>query len=136
MAEKKQHFWIDRRHTRIAAGLDCQVAPQQGEFLQVRMLNLSAGGFKFDCPHEVFEQLLPATQRTPGLIHDVSIRVEITLQQDGRNKLQKIRTTAELVHTERLAQNSYHVGAAFRTLNDEQRQALEQYVAAGTGESH
>lgn len=129
MAGKKQHFWIDRRYARISSGLSCTVATSHGKSHQAQMLNLSAGGLKFSCPHESFIELLPDTQRTPGLIQDVVIEVQFELSLPDETDTRMIRTPANVIHTERLAQDCYHIGAQFKPLTESDAQALEAYIA-------
>ena len=93
------------------------------------MLNLSAGGLKFSCPQVAFADLLPAPQRTPGLVQDVEIEVQFQLALPGSTVPHTIKTAAVIIHTERLAQDCYHVGAQFNPLPDRDAQALESYIS-------
>jgi c-di-GMP-binding flagellar brake protein YcgR len=128
MAEKKQHFWIDRQYTRIGTTLSCSAGVPSGQPATVEMLNLSAGGMKFSCSQAVFTELLPESQRTPGLIQDVLIEVEFQFAQPDREPC-TIRTPAAVIHTERLAQDCYHVGVQFRQLPEQDARSVEQYIA-------
>jgi hypothetical protein len=130
MAGKKQHYWIDRRHARIGTGLTCLVATgTQGKSHQAQMLNLSAGGLKFSCPQAAFIDLLPESLRTPGLAQDVEIEVQFQLVLPGRADPHTIKTAATIIHTERLAQDCYHVGARFNLLPDTDTLALDTYIS-------
>lgn len=130
MAGKKQHYWIDRRYARISTGLTCTVAAgAQGKSHQAQMLNLSAGGIKFSCPHVAFADLLPESLRTPGLAQDVEIEVQFQFALPGSTDPHIIKTAATIIHTERLAQDCYHVGAQFNLLPDPDAQALETYIS-------
>jgi c-di-GMP-binding flagellar brake protein YcgR len=128
MAEKKQHFWIDRQYTRIGTTLRCGVGLPSAQPAAAEMLNLSAGGMKFSCSQAVFTGLLPEGQRTPGLVQDVLVEVEFQLALPGMEPC-TIRTTAAIIHTERLAQDCYHVGIQFQYLPEAEARAIEQYIA-------
>jgi hypothetical protein len=129
MAGNKQHFWIDRRHPRISTALPCQVAVAQDRMHPAQMHNLSPGGLKFSCSHETFIALLPEPQRTPGLVQDVRIDVQFELTLRGEQQPHTIRTQAAIVHTERLSQDCYHIGAQFLQLQENEIHVLEIYVA-------
>jgi hypothetical protein len=110
--------------------LTCLVAKgTQGKSHQAQMLNLSAGGLKFSCPHVAFIDLLPESLRTPGLAQDVEIEVRFQLILPGRTDPHTIKTVATIIHTERLAQDCYHVGARFNPLPDPDTLALETYIS-------
>lgn len=128
MAEKKQHFWIDRQYTRIATSLSCSVTGPAGQPAAVEMLNLSAGGMKFSCSFMVFTGLLPENQRTPGLVQDVLIEVAFQLPRSGEEPL-SIRSQASVIHTERLAQDCYHIGVQFLQPVDVDARAIEDYIS-------
>lgn len=128
MAEKKQHFWIDRQHPRVNATQTCTVARLDGAAHTAQMLNLSAGGIKFSCSNETFIDLLPESQRTPGLVQNVLIKVQFRLAANNGGQLHDIKTQATVIHTERLAQDCYHVGAQFSELGEAEVSALERYV--------
>jgi hypothetical protein len=128
MAIEKQNFWIDRDHERINTEIPCQVGPVGGIKQSAVITNLSAGGLKFTCSHGVFNLLLPEDQRIPGLVTNVDIEVQFQLQAAGRKKPLSIRTQARLIYTERLAQDSFTLGAQFLAIRDVDRRGLESYV--------
>jgi hypothetical protein len=128
MQGKKHHFWIDRRHERLNIDLACRVGAQQDDLHEARILNLSAGGLKFSCTEETVLRLLPEGQRTPGLVSDVTIVVRFQLPLPGRKTPAAIHTSAGIIHTERLAQDIYHVGAQFLGLRDSDRKSLQTYI--------
>jgi c-di-GMP-binding flagellar brake protein YcgR len=128
MQGKKQHFWIDRTHERVSANLVCQVGPQQGALDSAQVLNLSAGGLKFSCTQETVVRLLPEDQRTPGLVTDVVIELRFQLPLPGRKTPAQINGSAGVIHTERLAQDTYHIGVRFLALRDTDRKALQAYI--------
>ena len=128
MAIKKQHFWIDREHERITTETPCQVGPVGGSRQRAMIINLSAGGVKFSCNQDVFSLLLPEDQRIPGQVTDVDIEIHFQLQAAGRRKPLSIRTRARLIHTERLAQDSYTLGAKFLDMRDVDSRGIENYM--------
>lgn len=124
----KQHFWIDRRHDRVGAEFPCQVGTGKDALHTAQVLNLSAGGLKFCCSQETIQCLLPEGQQTPGLVTGVSIHVQFRLTLDGRKTPARISTTADIIHTERLAQDIYHVGIQFTGLGEDESKALQSYI--------
>jgi hypothetical protein len=136
MAIKKQHFWIDRKHDRVITEIPCQVSPLSGSRKGATIINLAAGGLKFACTQEVFNLLLPEEQRIPGQVIDIDIDIQFQLQAAGRKKPLSIRTTARIIHTERLAQDSYTLGAQFIALHDADIRGIELYLKQVTGQAN
>ena len=127
--KNKQHFRIDRQHRRVAADIDCEVGNESGAgLLPVRILNLSIGGLKFRCGMRVIDTILPADQRTPGQILDVEMDVVFGLPQEGDASPLSVRTRATIIHSERLAQDEFHVGIQFIELEKSISESLESYI--------
>jgi len=100
---------------------------EDGGRLPVRILNLSIGGLKFGCGLHVINSILPEDQRTPGQILDVEMEVSFDLPQGDAPSL-PIRTRAKVVHSERLAQDEFHVGVKFIDLAEAMTGPLESYI--------
>ena len=127
--KNKQHFRIDRQHRRVAADIACEVGNDaSGGLLPVRILNLSIGGLKFRCGMQVINSILPEDQRTPGQILDVEMDVVFDLTQEGVSSPPSVRTRATIVHSERLAQDEFHVGVQFIDLEQSMTGLLESYI--------
>ena len=126
--KNKQHFRIDRQHLRVAAELACEVGCDEcGGPLPVRILNLSIGGLKFSCGLRVINSILPEDQRTPGQILDVEMDISFELQY-GNAPVLPIRTRGRVVHSERLAQDEFHVGVQFIDLAKTLSGPIEYYI--------
>jgi hypothetical protein len=124
----KQHFRIDRQHLRVAADLACEIGGDDcGGPQPVHILNLSVGGLKFSCGLQVINSILPEDQRTPGQILDVEMDIAFDLPQGGASLL-PIRTRARVVHSERLAQDEFHVGIQFIELAKSISGPIENYI--------
>ncbi len=128
MHGKKQHFWIDRKYGRVNADLTCEVGLEQEAMDTAQILNLSAGGLKFSCTQETVQRLLPTEQHTPGLVSDVIIELRFQLPLAGRKKPAMIHCSADIIHTERLAQDVYHIGIKFLGMSDTNRKSLAAYI--------
>jgi c-di-GMP-binding flagellar brake protein YcgR len=128
MRGNKQHFWIDRMHDRVNADLTCRIGPQQDTLDPVQILNLSAGGLKFSCTQETALRILPEEQHTPGLVSDVSVELRLQLPLPDRKKPAQINCSAGVVHTERLAQDTWHIGIQFLALREIDNKALQTYI--------
>jgi hypothetical protein len=124
----KQHFRIDRQHLRVAIDLACEVGGDGCDGPQpVRMLNLSIGGLKFSCGLRVINSILPEDQRTPGQILDVEMEISFGLPV-GDAPVLPIRTRGRVVHSERLAQDEFHVGVQFIDLTNSVTEPIEKYI--------
>jgi hypothetical protein len=126
--KNKQHFRIDRQHLRVATDIACEIGGDTcGGFMPVRILNLSIGGLKFSCGLQVINSILPEDQRTPGQILDVEMDVSFELPQ-GESSVLPIRLRARVVHSERLAQDEFHVGVQFMNLAEAVSGPLESHI--------
>ena len=129
MDKNKQHFRIDRQHCRVAADIACDVGNESGAgLLPARILNLSIGGLKFRCGMQVIDSILPQDQRTPGQILDVEMDIVFELPQEGAASPLSVRTRATIIHSERLAQDEFHVGVQFIGLEKYMSESLESYI--------
>lgn len=128
MRGNKQHFWIDRMHDRVNVDLTCRIGPQQGTLDSVQILNLSAGGLKFSCTQETALRILPEEQHTPGLVADVIVELRLQLPLPDRKKPALINCNADVIHTERLAQDTWHIGIQFLALREIDKKAVQTYI--------
>jgi PilZ domain len=92
-----------------------------------KILDISIGGLKFSCSQATVNDIIPASERTVGLIMDAEIDVQFTLPSDNKPTA-FIKTVARIVHSERLAQDVFHVGIQFNTLNSNALRELEAYI--------
>lgn len=97
------------------------------EMLPARILNLSIGGLKFSCGLQVVNCILPEDQRTPGQILDVEMDVAFELPR-GDEPAMPVRSRAKVVHSERLAQDEFHVGVQFIGLEESVTGQLESHI--------
>ena len=58
---------------------------------------------------------------------DVEIDVQFRLPSDNK-RATAIKTGARIIHSERLAQDLFHVGIQFNTLNGNARSQLEAFI--------
>lgn len=130
MSFNKQHFWIDRKDKRVTITLPCNVNCPGGRICAAAILNLSAGGMKFACDRSTFEQLLPEGLRTPGMVNDVKIEVSFRPESVAGENQPPLETSALIIHSERLAQDSYHVGIQFTGMSDTDSLRLRAYIEA------
>ena len=125
--DAQQHFRSNRKHHRIDAELSCEVGHSGGKLFSAKILDISIGGLKFSCSQETVNDIIPDGERTVGLIMDVEIDVQFTLPSDNK-RATAIKTHARIIHSERLAQDLFHVGIQFNTLNSNARGQLEAYI--------
>ena len=125
--DSQQHFRSNRKHLRIDTELGCQVGQPGGKLDTAQVLDLSIGGLKFRCSHATVNNLIPEGERTVGLIMDVMVDVQFKLPAETK-RADSIKTTARIVHSERLAQDVFHVGVQFTGLEIKYIQQLEAYI--------
>ena len=125
--DAQQHFRSNRKNHRIHADLTCEVGQPGGRLFTVQVLDISIGGLKFSCSQEIVNELIPDGERTVGLIMDVEIDVQFKLPADGKC-VTAIKIGARIIHSERLAQDLFHVGIQFKTLNINASSQLQGYI--------
>ena len=125
--DAQQHFRSNRKYHRIHAELPCEVGRPGGKLFAAKVLDISIGGLKFSCSQETVNDIIPDGERTVGLIMDVEIDVQFKLRSDNK-RATAIKTGARIIHSERLAQDLFHVGIQFNTLSSNDRGQLEAYI--------
>jgi hypothetical protein len=125
--EDQQHFRSNRRHYRIRADFPCEVGQPDGDLHAVQVLDISIGGLKFSCSYGTVNNIIPDGERTIGLIMDVGIDVQFELSS-GSTRSAVIKTGARIIHSERLAQDVFHIGIQFNRLDTSVQRQLETYI--------
>ena len=125
--QKHQHLRIDRKHIRAGTDLSCKVGPSDSKVSAAQVQDLSIGGLKFSCDHATIKRIIPSDQQALGLILGVEIVVHFTIKlKDKRATV--IKTPARVIHSERLAQDLFHVGVQFLALDITAVGNLEEYL--------
>jgi c-di-GMP-binding flagellar brake protein YcgR len=125
--QNQQHLRIDRKHSRIHADLPCKVGPSDSRVMAARVLDLSTGGLKFCCDRNTIQKIIPESQQALGLILGVEIVVHFTVKLQGK-RTSAIKTQARVIHSERLAQDLFHVGIQFLDLEPTASTKLETFI--------
>ena len=125
--QEQQHFRSNRRHRRIRADLSCEIGQPGGKLFTAQILDISIGGLKFSCCHDTVNNIIPEGERTVGLIMDAGIDIQFKLPSD-KKRTTAIKTSARIIHSERLAQDVFHVGVKFNSLNINALRQLETYI--------
>jgi hypothetical protein len=120
--EKRQYFRLD---TEIPG----TVRLPKGEILPAMIVNLSAGGLTFSCGRDTVHQILPKDQQTPGQVTGVMIEIQFDLQSPPQPGL-SLNPRARVIHSERLAQDVFHVGIQFIHIDESDVVALKGYIDA------
>jgi hypothetical protein len=131
-AMDKQHFALDRKHGRIDTEIPCRLGLPGARTVDGIIINLSAGGLRLACNLETYEAIIPAEQRTPGQVIDVTVNVKFSLQPVEQAKT-NLQLTAQVIHSERLAQDNFHIGIQFTDIRKSDLNLIEDYIAAGSG---
>ena len=125
--EGQQHFRSNRKYLRVRPDLYCEVGRPGGDLSTAQILDISVGGLKFCCSHDTVNNIIPDGERTVGLIMDAGIDIQFKLPSDDK-RTTAIRTSARIIHSERLAQDVYHVGIQFDALSSNALRQLEAYI--------
>jgi hypothetical protein len=120
--EKRQYFRLD---TEIPG----TVRLPEGESLPALIVNLSVGGLKFSCGRDTVHQILPKDQQTPGQVTGVMIEIQFDLQSPAQPPL-SLNTRARVIHSERLAQDIFHVGVQFIHIDEATVATLKRHIDA------
>lgn len=123
MNREKRHYF------RLGTEIPCTVRLPQGESLSAVILNLSAGGVKFSCGRDTVHHILPQDQRTPGQVTGVTIEIQFDLQLPAQPRL-SLNAVARVIHSERLAQDIFHVGVQFIRIDEASIARLKGYIDA------
>ncbi len=123
----QEHLWINRGHRRVGVDLPCELCCPDGGSVPVRILNLSVGGLKFRCGRDTLFRVLPEDQRIPGQVIGVKMGIRFQIKSAGEAPT-SLRADVLVVHTERLAQDEYHVGVQFIELDKAVARALGNYI--------
>ncbi|UCC55923.1 MAG: PilZ domain-containing protein [Gammaproteobacteria bacterium] len=125
--QKQQHLRIDRKHLRSRTDFPCQVGPSDSKLSAARVLDLSIGGLKFSCNHATIKRIMPNDQQSLGMILGVEIVVHFNIKLEGK-RAAAIRAPARVIHSERLAQDLFHIGIQFLGLDANTSSKLEAYI--------
>ena len=124
---KQQHLRIDRKHLRVDTDFPCKVGPTDSKVTAARVLDLSIGGLKFCCDHTTIKHIIPNSQQALGMILGVEIVVHFTIKLEGK-RAAAFKTPARVIHSERLAQDLFHVGIQFLGLDTTAASKLETSI--------
>jgi len=120
--EKRQYFRLD-------TAIPGTVRLPKGEILPATIVNLSVGGLKFSCGRDTVHQILPKDQQTPGQVTGVMIEIQFDLQPPAQPRL-SLNIRARVIHSERLAQDVFHVGVHFIRIEEADLAILKSYIDA------
>ena len=127
MTREKRNLQIERKHPRVGTGIDCVVGLPESDLSAGKILDLSAGGLKFSCGRRTIHNILPEHKRTPGMVTGIVVEMHFELQLPGLKAL-PVKCNARLIHFERLAQDSFHVGVRFSQMGKSATRSLHTYL--------
>ena len=125
--EGRQHLRSDRKNSRVKVQIPCEVGPPGGEMNVALMLDLSCGGVKFSCNQHVINGMFTEDEAPLGVVLDVFINIHFNLSED-ESLDSLIKTGARVIHTERLAQDLFHVGVEFIDLTQVATKSLQDFI--------
>ena len=118
---------IERKHLRVKVEIHCVVGLPDGELSDAQICNLSAGGLKFNCRRHTINNLLPENVTAPIPLTGITIEIHFELQQAGQAAY-PVKCEARVVHFERLAQDDFHIGLQFTSMDETAKKALHAYL--------
>ena len=133
--ETQQHLRSDRKCFRVKAEIPCEVGPAGGEMKVALIHDLSCGGVKFSCNQHAVSNIFPDDQAPLGVVLDVYIEIQFRLYAEDKPAA-TIKTSARVIHTERLAQDLFQVGVQFINLNQAATKKLETFIEASRQEQN
>jgi hypothetical protein len=101
----------------------------KGEILPAVIVNLSAGGLKFSVGRDTAHHILPRDQRTPGSVTGVEIEIQFNLKLPTQSP-SSLNALARVIHSERLAQEVFHVGVQFIRIDEAAAATVKDYIDA------
>lgn len=116
-----------RSHDRAEVSLPCTANAPGREPADAVIVNLSMGGLRIACNRETFEHLLPPDQRIPGQLSEIRFEIRFALRA-ANNRSMAIRTMLQGIHSLRLAQDRYEIGARFIALAKTDSNRLEKFI--------
>jgi hypothetical protein len=116
-----------RQYLRLDTQIPCTVCLSKGDALSAVVVNLSLGGLKFSCGHDTAHRLLPRDQWVPGQVSGVTINIHFDLQSPPQEH-HSYDVTARVIHSERLAQDVFHVGVQFLDIEDDNLARLQGFI--------
>lgn len=127
--ETRQHLRSDRKCFRVKSEIPCEVGPPGGGMKVALIHDLSCGGVKFSCNQQTIGNIFPDDQAPLGVVLDVFIDIHFSLHEADRS-VAAIKTSARVIHTERLAQDLFQVGVQFIDLSQAATRQLENFIEA------
>ena len=101
----------------------------KGDGLSAVIVNLSVGGLKLSCGRDTIQHILPRDQQTPGQVTGVSIEIQFDLELPAQHH-SSLNAMGRVIHSERLAQDIFHVGVQFIHLDEATVATLKVYIDA------
>jgi c-di-GMP-binding flagellar brake protein YcgR len=127
----KQHLRIERKHLRLKAVIHCLIGLPNGDLSDAQICDLSIGGLKFSCGRHTISNILPENIRAPIPLTGTALEIHFELQQPDQAAL-PVKCETRVVHFERLAQDVFHVGLQFTSMEKTVKKALRAYLESAT----
>ena len=123
----KQHLRIERKHLRINVDIHCMIGLPDDDLSDAQICDLSVGGLKFSCRQHTINNLLPENIRAPIPLTGVTLVIHFELQQPDQ-AAHPVKCEGRVVHFERLAQDNFHVGLQFTSIDTTTEEKLLAYL--------
>ena len=123
----EHHLRIERKHLRVKVAIPCTIGLPSGSLSEAQICDLSAGGLKFNCRRDTVNNILPENTSTPILLTGITLEIHFELQQPD-HATHPVKCKGRVIHFERLAQDDFHVGLQFTSLENTTEAALNSYL--------
>ena len=125
--QKRQPLKIDRKYIRVNTEIPCEVGLADDEPSSATILDVSLGGLKFGCSQTTIKRILSDDRFVLGRIMNVEIVVRFSLKPAAGGDT-PVECRARVIHSERLAQDLFHVGVQFLDLSQAAATALKTCI--------
>jgi len=127
METTKHHLRIERKHLRVKVDMYCMIGLPGGDLSDAQICDLSSGGLKFNCKRQSINNILPEHITAPIPLTGMALEIhfELTLPDQAAHLA---KCEARVIHFERLAQEDFHVGMQFTSMDKTTEEALRAYL--------
>jgi len=127
MENTEHHLRIERKHLRVKVDIHCMVGLPDSSLSEAQICDLSAGGLKFNCRRHTVDNILPENTSTPIPLTGIPLEIHFELQQPD-HAAHPVQCEARVIHFERLAQDDFHIGLQFTSMDEATKKALQDYL--------
>ncbi|PID43174.1 MAG: hypothetical protein CSA52_00650 [Gammaproteobacteria bacterium] len=118
-----------RFHHRIPADCAVEIECCDGQHFSARAVNISRSGICLECDRRALDIILPKT-KVISRKEPVQVRLCLELATDCKSpdKTSTVKVLCNIIHTRRVARDSYHAGLEFCEPGQPGQQHIDDYI--------